>query len=421
MSHARSVTRRRFLKGTAAAAVAAPYVLTSSALGAGGKKPASERIVTVSIGIRNRGSNLLGACLGDNDCQVLGICDVDDTYREKGIDRVAKHYGHDPAKVLRWKDYHEVMARDDVDAVVIATPDHTHAIISIAACQSGKDVYCEKPMTLTIADGRAMAEAVRRHGRVLQVGSQRRTDGRWRHTCELLRNGRIGKLHTVNVNISTRSGKNEAWDPQPVPSELDYDLWLGPAPYTGYHPGRVHYNFRFVTDFSGGDVTNWGAHFLDVAQWGIGADESGPLEVEGTGRRHPPGSLHDCFFDINCTFKYAGGVTLNLKSGRGNCTFIGTEGQIPGKVKDDTIGPGDLHLYRTNRGQMGDFLHCVRTRKDPAAPVETGHRSSTVCHLANIAMTLGRKLKWDPVKEEFVGDDEANRMRHRPYRAPYTL
>ncbi len=409
------VNRRRFLK-TAAAGLAAPYVLTSTALGGEGRPPASERITVVCIGVKNRGGNHMSGVLGAQDAQLVGICDVDDQVRAKAVKRVADRYGK-PCR--HGRDFRDFIARDDIDAVTIGTPDHSHALLSIEACKHGKDVFVEKPMTLTIAEGQAMVKAVRRYGRVLQVGSGRRSIDSTAREVELVRNGRIGKVRRVEVSIKTRSGKNAPFEVQPVPDHLDYDLWLGPAPWTAYDPRRVHYNFRFVTDFSGGDVTNWGAHYLDVAQWGLGMDHAGPIAVEGRGKHYH--GIHDCFFDIDVHYQYPGDIDLHLKSGGNHYKWIGTEGSVPGKVADDKIGPDDIQVRRAQGGHFGDWLHCIKTREDPTAPVEAGHRSATVCHLANIAMRLERPLKWDPVKEEFPGDDEANRMRHRPYRAPWML
>lgn len=426
------VRRREFLKTAGyplGAACAAPYVITSAALGAGDRPPASERITTALIGSGGRGQQIMAG--GD---QVVAVCDVDAKHRQQAKAKIdAMSGGQDCAA---YNDFRDVLARDDIDAVVVATPDHWHAPISIAAIKAGKAVYVEKPMTVFIREGRIMAQLARRYGSILQVGSQQRSDEKFLRACELVRNGRIGELRTARVEIPTRPGSAEPWSPQPVPAELDYELWLGPAPWAPYHPDRCHYKFRFVSDYSGGDVTNWGAHQLDIAQWGIGADDSGPLEVEGHGKRNATG-LHDVFYDVEVDYTYAGGVKVELRDGggTGSVRFQGTEGWIyvsrerldaePKSVLSSRIGPDEIHLAPEGTGgtHMGIWLDCIRrgTPKGLNALVEVGHRSATVCHLANIAMELGRKLKWDPVKEQFVDDDQANRMTWRPMREPWQV
>ena len=429
-------TRRQFLK-TAGAAVALPYAITSAALGAPGQLPPSKRITTALIGSGARGQQIIAG--GD---QVVAVCDVDSkilaTAKAK-IDALTGTRG-----CAAYGDFREVLGRDDIDAVVVATPDHWHVAVAIAAVKAGKAVYCEKPMTVAIGQGRVMAEVVRQYGAIVQVGSQQRSDEKFILACELVRNGRIGQLKTVRVEIPTRPGSNKPWTPRPVPKELNYDMWLGPAPWAPYHPERCHYKFRFVSDYSGGDVTNWGAHQLDIAQWGIGAEHSGPVEVVGQGKRNLIG-LHDPFYDIQVDFTYANGVKVELRSGSGTADesavgngvrFEGTEGWIfvsrekieagPASVLTSRIGPDEIHLVDPaliGSPHMGIWLDCIRARntKQLTAPVEVGHRSATVCHLANIAMELRRPLKWDPAAEKFVGDDLANRMIWRPARQPWRV
>ena len=426
MPTAQRLSRRRLLKGAIGAA-AAPFVITSGAPAAPGRRGANDRINIASIGIRNVGGGHLRALLGNRDVRVVAICDVDSQIRQGGLDRAKAAYGN--ANVTQgYGDFRRVLARADVDAVVAAVPDHWHAPISIAACEAGKDVYCEKPMSLTVREGRAMVEAVRRHGRILQTGTQRRSGSNWRFACELVRNRRIGELVKVETSISTRPTRAMPWQPEPVPEELDYEMWLGPAPWQPYTKNRCHYNFRFIRDYSGGEMTNTGAHWFDIAQWGIGADGTGPVEVEAQGEYHADG-LWDTFHHVHVEWTYACGAKLICTNRGPWVKFTGTEGWVsgdgrsaePASILASGIRPADVRLYRTSRGHMGTFLHCMRTREDPSAPVEVGHRSATVCHIGNIAMTLGRKLRWDPVKEEFPGDDEANRLLGRPYRKPWRL
>ena len=430
-------TRRDFLK-TAGAAAAVPYAISSAALGAGSRPgPASERITTALIGSGARGNQIIVG--GD---KVVAVCDVDANKRAKTKASIDKKSGSKSCK--SYSDFRDVLARDDIDAVVVATPDHWHATIAAAAVRAGKAVYVEKPLTAYIQEGRRLAELVERSGAILQVGSQQRSPEfeRFARACELVRNGRIGELKSVGVGIFARwgtEGGNVPWRPQPVPKELDYETWLGPAPWAPYHPLRCHYNFRFVSDYSGGDVTNWGAHHLDIAQWGLAADGSGPVEVVGTGKRNATG-LHDTFYDINVDFTYANGVKVQLRSGgtevkTGAVLFIGSEGWIrvsregmrtsPRSLATSRIGPDEIHLATRSKAttHMGIWLDCIRTgnRRGLNAPVEIGHRSATVCHLANIAMELDRKLQWDPEAEQFVDDDQANRLANRPARSPWRI
>jgi predicted dehydrogenase len=403
-------------------------------LGAGASAAPSERITTALIGSGGRGQQIMAG--GD---KVIAVCDVD---AKKGADAKAKidnMAGNQDCTLHR--DFREVLARDDIDAVVIATPDHWHVPIAIAAVRAGKPTYVEKPLSLTIREGRILAEAVRRYGAILQVGSQQRSPEyeKFTRACELVRNGRIGKLHTVKVTIYARPGNNNPWRPQSVPPELDYDMWLGPAPWSPYHKDRCHYKFRFVSDFSGGDVTNWGAHHLDIAQWALDADDSGPLEVVGRGQRNASG-IHDTFYDLAVDFTYADGVKVELRSGgtevgSGGVRFEGTEGWVyvsrdqyraePESLLTTRIGPDEIHLATevASGTHMGIWLDCIRTgnRNGLNVPVEVGHRSATVCHLANIAMELKRPLKWDPAAEQFVDDDEANRHCWRPMREPWQI
>ncbi len=419
----RCTTRRAFLK-SAAAAAAAPYVLTSNALGGPDKAAASERLLMASIGFRGQGGGHLRALAGNRDVQVVALADVDRKVLEGGVKRVGDE------GVLATQDFREVLDRDDIEGVVIATPDHWHVPISLAAVKAGKDVYCEKPLTLTIREGRLLADAVAKHGRVFQTGSQQRSGSNFRMGCELVRNGYIGTLHTVEVGIPSRAGSNKPWQPQPVPEHFDYEMWLGPAPWAPYHPDRCHYKFRFIRDYSGGDITNWGAHHLDIAQWGIGADNSGPVEVKGTGQYNKTG-LHNVFHRPNVEYQYPDGVKLILGGVRSGTTFKGTEGWVhvnrgrfeaePESLKRVRLKPGDVHLMHS-RGHMGEFLKAIRTRGATVCPAEVGHRSATVCHLANIAMTFdGRPLKWDPAAERFPDDPDAQRMTWRPWREPWKV
>lgn len=423
MSHERRLTRREFLKG-AAVAVGGPYVVASGALGAPGRRAAGDRINVAAIGVRARGNSLMGEVVKRGDAQIVAICDVDKRVREGRVKQVEQSYARRSSQgsfkgIASYNDFRELMHRKDIDAVIIATPDHTHAVITIAAANAGKDIYVEKPMTHNIKEGQAMVKAVRKNKAILQVGSQRRSNAGVRKTCELVRNGRIGKLKIVNVGIGVRPKEPQPWKPEPVPPGFDYDLWIGPAPMKPYTSKRCHYTFRFIRDYSGGEITNFGAHHLDVAQWGIGADHSGPVEIEGTGEAFKTG-LYDTYHHFRIEYTYASGVKVICSTENQGGTHF--EGMIPwDKADKSEVGSEGVRLYRTESGHMGNWLECIRSRKDPSGPVEVGHRSATVCHLGNIAIDLGRKVKWDPAKEEFRGDDEANALREREYRKPWTL
>jgi len=431
-----TLNRRTFLAGALGAA-AAPFVIRASALGAGGRASPSDRTTVACVGVGGRGGGHVRSLLEEKDVQVLAVCDVDTRRRDRNKKAVEDRYSRDApgtyAGCTGYNDFRDCVARPDVDAVVIATPDHWHALISIAALRAGKDVYSEKPLALTIAEGQAMVQAVRRYGRVFQTGTQQRSSSRVRHCCELVRNGRLGRLHTVRTGVWSWSGPprcGPTWSPEPVPDGFDYEMWLGPAPWEPYTSGRCGNTFRDILDYSGGQITDTGAHVNDIAQWGIGADGSGPVEIEGWAE-WPTTGLYNIATKFECTFTYANGVRLIcMTHSPFGMRFQGDEGWIdvgtnqadpPGILKS-TIGPNEVHLYDTGgETHMQNFLRCVRTRQDPSAPVEVGHRSTTVSHLGNIAMRLGRKVKWDPAAERFVNDPEADRMLSRAMRAPWHL
>jgi len=419
----KTASRREFLKSSfvTAAAFAVPTIVPSSVFGANAP---SNRITIGSIGLGGMGTGNMKGFKGKSGSEVVALCDVDAGHLE-GARQTA---GLDSKSC--YNDFRDLLARDDVDAVVVATPDHWHVPASIAAVKAGKDVYCEKPLTLTIAEGRALADAVKRYGRVLQTGSQQRSGSEFRNACELVRNGRIGKLHTIKVEIH---GNNKtcppSWEVEPVPEGFDYDMWLGPAPWEPYTKQRCHYEFRFILDYSGGQMTNWGAHYLDIAQWGNDADETGPVEIEGKGE-FPESGLFTTATKAEVTYTYANGVKLLLTTGGGNTRFEGSDGWIfvtrgkidaePKSLLKGKIGADEIKLYNS-RDHKQNFLDCIRSRKDPIASAEIGHRSSTVCHLGNIAMLLGRKVKWDPKEERFINDSAADSMIGRSMRSPWRL
>ncbi|OHB70359.1 MAG: hypothetical protein A2V70_08365 [Planctomycetes bacterium RBG_13_63_9] len=418
--------RRGFVRRCAATAatVGIPLAVPGSALGLGQPAP-SERITFGFIGLGWKGfegcfGSLLQSFIAFKEVQVRAVCDVDRRFCQRARQFVDKRYGREDCAA--YNDFRNMIDRSDIDAVVIATPDHWHAVQTIMACTAGKDVYCEKPLSLTIEEARSMVTAARRHARVVQTGSQSRSNPRVRAACELARDGRIGRISEVYAGCGGPSVPCPL-PPAPVPDYLDWDMWLGPAPSRPYSDGIHPKAFRSFVDYSGGGVTDWGAHHFDIGQWGLGMDHTGPVEII------PPGNETE-----RLTFKYANGVRMYHSDyeGFGGVTFLGSQGRIavhgvdgatkmqPESLENEVRGAvarwEDIHA---NKGHYEDFLDCVRTRRRPAADVEIGCRTVTVCHLANIAYALKRPLKWDPVREEFRGDVEANRMRARSKREPW--
>lgn len=362
------------------------------------------------------------------DVAITALCDVDASHLEATAARVAEVRGEHSCECFA--DFRELNRSPNVDAVLINTPDHWHAWQAIDAMQQGKDVYVEKPLTLTIAEGRRLCEVAAETGRICQTGSQQRSSREFRHACDLIRNGYLGTLQSVDISIPKNNRISETvGEPEPIPPELDYEMWLGPAPFRPYREDTCHYAFRFVSDFSGGQITNWGAHNLDIVQWALDADTSGPVRVQGTGT-FPSDGNYDTPDDVDVVWEYANGVVVRCTTGGPHCRFTGTEGTltvgrghfkaVPEALNHVTLKDGDVRLYRSD-DHMGNFLDCVRTRRQPICPPEIGHRSATVCHIGNIAIRLGRPLEWDPAEECFINDDEANAMRSRPMRAPWSL
>jgi len=408
--------------------MAFPCIVPSSALGKAGTVAPSNRIVMGAIGTGLQGVSDMRGFLGIDEVQVVAVCDVDRAHREQAKQIVDQAYGNKDCAA--YTDFREITRRSDIDVVLIATPDHWHTLPAIDAAKHGQDMYVEKPLTLTIEEGRVLSNAVRRYGRVLQTGTQQRSGRNFRFVCELVRNGRLGKLHTVHVTIpGNNRTTGPTWTPQPVPEGFDYDFWLGPAPWEPYHEQRCHYQFRFILDYSGGQVTNWGAHYLDIAQWALGKDDSGPVEISGHGE-FPTSGLFTTATKVDFSCTYADGVQLYCTTGGQGVRFEGTDGWIfvnrqvqeaePASLLTESLGPNEIRLYESPDHKQ-NFLDCIRTRRKPVADVEIGHRSATLCHLGNIAMLRSCTLKWDPECEEFIDDDAANRMRNRAMRLPWTL
>jgi predicted dehydrogenase len=418
------VSRRHFLVG-AAATLGTPYILTSAALGqaGSGKAPANSRIVMGQIGIGNQGSGLLGGFMGQRQVQMIAVSDVKPDILDNAYKRIGSPAGG------AHKDFRELLNRADIDAVVMAVPDHWHALMTVMAAQAGKDIYCEKPMSLTVHEGRVMVNEVRHHGRVFQTGSMQRSMGTFQNAVNAVRNGLIGKVKTITIGLPNNGQTSLEWgltrppESEP-PAGFDYDMWLGPAPWRPYNPERVSGNYgggwRYYRDYSGGMMTDWGAHHFDIAQWALNMDNSGPVEV------FPAGSGG---FET-LTYKYADGTTMSLgpRGFPNGVLFKGENGEIfcdRGKVTPENLrgykpGPHEVDVNR-RRGHFEDWIECIQTRSKPICDVEIGHRSATVCHLGNIAQWTNRAFKWDPQAEQIVGDEAASRWLSRPYRAPWQL
>lgn len=417
------MSRRSFVRKSLVAAgscIAVPTIVPSVVFGADAP---SNRIVMAAIGVGGQGTGNMKGFQAKSESQVVAVCDVDAAHRKQAMEIL----GIDAKNT--YNDFREVLARKDIDAVSVGTPDHWHAPITIAAIKSGKDVYCEKPLTLTIEDGRKISDAAKRYGRIVQTGSQQRSGSEFRLACELVRNGYIGELKTIRVGIPGNNRSCPEWQPEPVPDGFDYNLWLGPAPMAPYTTMRCHYTFRFILDYSGGQMTNWGAHYLDIAQWGNNADDTGPVNIDGKGE-FPTKGLFNTATTVDIKYTYANGVLLHLTTGSGHTRFEGTEGWVDvtrGKIQSEPeslvrvrIKPDEVHLYNSRDHKL-DFLECIKSRKNSVANAEVGHRSASVCHLGNISMLLGRALQWDPAKEQFINDEAANAMTSRPMRAPWHL
>ncbi|MDO8542507.1 MAG: Gfo/Idh/MocA family oxidoreductase [Opitutaceae bacterium] len=433
MNATHSLSRRQFLgQSTLATAVAAaPLILPSRLLG---QNAPSKKITVGIIGCGNISDSHFPVLLGDPESvRILAVCDVDRGRRDAAAARVNKEYGNRDCKT--YADFRELNLRSDIDAVFVLCPDHWHAFIAIDAMRNGKDVYVEKPLTLTIREGRALVEAARTYNRVTQTGAQSRSRKPFRDAAEFVRNHGLGKLDRIEVDIPDNNRFCGAtWKPEPVPAGLDWEMWLGPAPWRPYTSIGCHYNFRFIADNACGQVTNFGAHGLDIGQWALDMDNSGPVEVEGHGE-FPSSGLFTNATKVDFTVRYANGIPMhcrtNYEAGNATVRFVGERGWI--HVVRDRVIASDNSLLRemqqpnkplqltVSNNHHDNFFACMRSRERAISDVEIGHRSATVCNLGQIAMMLGRKLRWDPAREEFAGDDMANRLRARAMRAPWSL
>jgi predicted dehydrogenase len=432
--------RRDFLKA-AGASLLAPAVLPRRLFA---QTPPSETMLLGVIGTGRQGQEDMKELIYrglESGARVAAVCDID-THRLEDAQWLAeKIYAAELGKanykgIDTYRDFRELLARPEIDGVLIVSPDFWHALHGIAAAKAGKDIYLEKPLTYSIAEGRKLVEAVRQSSRVLQVGSQQRSAVYFRMACELTRNQRLGKLQSIRVWLPEDQGTGDPAE-MPVPKNLDYDFWLGPAPQAPFSQDRVHPQMNYerpgwlqVGSYCHGMITGWGSHMNDIAQWGNGSDDTGPVEITAKAE-FPDREL----FNVHTTFQaealYVNGVRLIMETGDPpGVRFEGDRGWI--FVTREEITASDTAILRPEAGEkeillyesgnhMKNFLECMRTRKEPVAPVEVGHRSNTVGILAHIAMKLGRRLRWDPQAERFLDDEEANSRLDYPHREPWTI
>ena len=446
-------SRRDFIK-TSLVAAAAPMIVPAHVLG---KSAPSNKINIGQIGCgRIARSHDLKETMKYEDARVIAACDVDSKRVLEGKELIEKYYADKKGSstyvnVSTFTDYREMLQNKELDAVIISTPDHWHAMPAIEAALAGKDIYLQKPASLSVAEGRVMSDIVHRTGRILQIGSQQRSMPQFRIACELVRNGRIGKVHTIKIGLPGDPGGDEELE-MPVPENLNYDMWLGSTPYVYYTEKRVHPQEGYsrpgwlrCEQFGAGMITGWGAHHLDTANWGMGTEYTGPIEVEANAQ-FPTSGLWNVHGSFNVTAKFANGATMYVSGDYPNgVRFEGDEGWIfvtrgnysvtasdpttntenskaldasDPNILTSKIGPDEFHLH-VSKEQHGDWLNSIKTRKPPIAPAEVGHRACTSCLISHIAMKLPRKLYWDPKKERFINDDEANAMLSRPQRWPW--
>lgn len=434
MQRTTRLTRRGFLRLTGGV-MASAGLWPRRGLGAAGWSAAGDRLGVAVIGLGDRGGQHLSSLLGLPETQVLAVCDPYRSKAEQWRARVEQHYGAAlPGGHYRGcaasQDYREILARPDIDAVFIAAPEHWHALMSIGAVRAGKDVFCEKALSLTVAEGRAMCEAVRGYGRVLQVGTQQRSDRGFRQACELARNGHLGRIRTVKVSVPGGRSLPVAPSCDPPP-DLDYELWLGPAPWTPYNEVKGTFNWYFISDYCAGWIQSWGVHHIDIALWGAPGLQQAELDIEGWAT-FPTEGLADTSIHWSVTAQpVKGGPTLEFTddaNGEHGVRFIGERGWVhvtrggiradPEELVETPLRPEDRRLPVSNH-HVRDFLEAMRTRRDPVSPVESGHAATTLTLVADIATRLGRRLRWDWGAERFVGDAAGNALLSRANRSPW--
>jgi len=433
-----AMNRRQFLKSASAVAAGVlgfPSIVPASALGRSDAGAPSNRIVMAGVGYGMQGIPNMRNFLSNSEVQWVAVCDLDKKALFQARDIVNAHYGNQDC--AQYHDFRELCLRKDIDAVSIAVPDHWHALMSIEFARSGFDIFGEKPLTHSLAEGRTLCETMKRYGRIWQTGSWQRSVENFHFACELVRNGRIGRIERVEVGLpeghTDFAGTFGQEKIQAPPPELDYNFWVGPAPYIPYCPARVHKNWRWNMDFGGGQLMDWVGHHVDIAHWGLGFDETGPVEIEGWGE-FPKSGIYNSPTRYFLTARYRDGTPMIIAGGvpeiRSGTKWIGEDGWVwcnrggleasPADLLREFIGPEEIRLYKS-RDHFRNFLDCIRTRQAAIAPSEVAHRSASVGHLGVIALEVGRKIRFDPETETILGDPEAERLLSRAYRNPWQL
>jgi predicted dehydrogenase len=440
--HSGSIKRRSFLKTAIAATAAAPLVVPSSSLGRDGTTAPSERVVMGLVGCGSHGCGWnLDRMFNNSEQQVVAICDVDSSHMANAELKVNTHYSRTLGRdysVEKHDDFRDLINRSDLDAVDVATPDHWHVIPALMAIKAGKHVICEKPLSLTLQEGRILADAVRESGLVFQTASENRSVESYIRIVELVKAGVFGEIKHVKILLPPSNRHREVLNPtvETPPESLNYQMWQGQAPVMPYIASRCHYNFRWHLAYSGGIITDWGAHMIDLAHWATGNELTGPIEVEGEGDFPPRDGVWNTATSFHLNYKYASGMTSELFTDAPGLKFEGTEGWLlsrgwrAGATSNkpellDTVLDEDQRLrHPRTDGQGGEhmeFTDAIKEGRQAYAPAEIGHRTISVAHIGNIAMQLGRKLEWDPDKEEFLNDAAANALLSREQREPWTL
>jgi len=427
--------RRKFLKKVGAATVGTavfPTFIKASVLGREGHVPPSDKITMIGIGCGSMGQGNLGGLQRNPGVVVIAACDVDDNHLAQTKKRVDEHNGNNDCRI--YKDYREILEKEKADTAMLALPDHWHALIACAVVEKKMDVYGEKPLARSIVESRTIVNAAKKNNVIWQMGSWQRSQPNFLHAAELVINGRIGDVKYVEVGLP--NGGQYIGNPsaKTIPEGLDWEMWLGPAPEVPYR-GVSHWDWRWINDYSGGQLTDWAGHHIDIAHWGLGLDRTGPVTIEGAGRRHPDG-LYDVYNEYDFMCEYASGVKIRVANNQklrygGGVHWVGSDGWIhvdrgrleasDEKILKEVIGDEEIRLYKS-RNHTGNFVECVKSRKETITPCDIGHRSISVGLLGEIAMITGDKLHWDPETEKFTDNNPtASRLLERPYRAPWKL
>lgn len=456
MKTSHTLSRRQFLAATAGA-IAAPMIVPASALGRSGRPAPSERINLACFGFGTIAHSVTPSFLSDERVQIVAVCDVNRETghygysgehtggREVGRRKINEFYAKQTGKAgyngcRVYEDFRELLQKEDVDAVQVATPDHWHAIMAIACARHKKHIYGQKPLAVTVEQGRTMVREITKAGVTWQTGSQQRSQASFRQACEFVRNGRLGKLQRVHVvlpgghrDFSKLADKQQ---PEAPPDGLNYELWEGPAPHRAYRPALLPLNWRWNFDYSGGMITDWGAHHLDIVQWALGMDESGPVKFQNLRAALPaPDALYNTATTFHFECVYTSGVTLVVddeSAGPNGITFVGDQGRKifvsrekfesnPEELREEKLGERDIRLYHSKQHER-NFIDCIYSGQPTVAPIEAAHRAITIAHVANIGLRLGRsQMIWNPAREQFMDDPEANQMLSRPMRRPWSL